>query len=869
MGGPIFKDKLFFHFNYDGYRKINPVTYLSTFNSTTNNVGNLVHLCDQGTTRLQDGANIYPTTIPNVSPAQCLAGVNAVLAQEGSFGRSAKQDVYFPRLDYQLTQKTHLSAEFLFDNFHQPNGYNGAATYSNSGIGANGTADFHERFLIVNAETALSSRAANVVHFQWARDLETDGTNQGGPFLSLSNLATFGETSALPRGKFPDEHRWQATEIYSLTLGHHNLKAGFDLNFVHEQIANLFGGDGSFTYTNSNAEFNFANFLQDALGVNPTRTYDPVAKTLTASALSRHYNSFGQTVDNITGNGADDFWNQNIDGFVEDSWKATPKLTLQLGLRYDVQIVPGPDMPNGANPVAYNATAHIETDYKMVQPRFGFNWNPIPGTVIRGGYGIFYGQISNSSYYTLRRENGVYQRQYSISATGIAGNPSTAAPTANGSGAPTPYVAAGTIIQTSAGVGAACVPVAPATFCYSNPGSYVSYAPQGDVPIYPPPGPTPINPVTGAAITSTGLAAVPGSSILVRGIDPSFQNPQSHSVDLVVEQQMPLKSSLTLAYVGNRALRLPVYVDTNVDPNSAVTRVFQYTNSAGAVSTASQQVYTNRLYTSTAGVATGFSDVNSLYNSLAITVKRPMNHGYEVLANYTWSKALDGGQTYGGNGTFNGTDAPIIPFALGHRQGRGAEYALSDLNIKGRFTGTLVLKSQLPIQNKFVAYAANGWLLATTVTAQTGPPVTATYSGTLTSINALGNLTTDAGVANASFTSGPGGRVPDFIAHRNSFQGPGIHNTDARISRSFAVHEGYNLELAAEVFNVANHRNILGVSTAIAAYTAAGTGTCPASATADCFGPLAASATPFLGETSTTGTIYTPRQLQLVAKFNF
>jgi hypothetical protein len=868
IGGPIMKDKLFYHFTYDGYRKVNPAFYLSTFNGAVNTVaGTLGHLCDGGSTPLVDGSTTYPTTIPGITASNCAAGVKAVAAQLGAFNRSAKQDIFFPRLDYQLGSKTHLSAEFLWANFHQPNGYSSAATFNNSGIGANGTADFHERILIANAETALSARSANVVHFQWGRDLETDSTNQGGPFNSLSNLVTFGETSALPRGKFPDEHKWQATEIYSIALGHHSLKAGFDLNFIHEQIANLFGGDGSFSYSGSNAETNFADFIQDAIGVNPTRNYDPVAKVFSTGTV-RHYNSFAQTVDTLTGVGADDFWNQNIDGFVEDAWKATPKLLVSIGARYDVQLVPGPDLPNTLNPVAFNATSQINPNLHMAQPRIGFNYSPFPGTVVRGGYGIFYGQISNSAYYTLRRENGIYQRQYSISATGIAGSlPGT--PNANGGGAPAPYVSAGTYVQGPGLTTGPCVPVAPATVCYSNPASYVSYAPVGGVPIYTPPGPAPTNPVTGAPITSTGLASVPGSSILVRGMDPSFTNPRSHSFDLAVEQALPFKSSLTLSYVGNRAQRLPVYVDTNIDPNSAVQKTYQYTNpKTGAVSTASLPVYTNRLYTSTAGVATGFSDVNAWYHSMVVSVKHPMSHGFEVLANYTWSKAMDGGQTYGGNGTFNGTDAPLIPFALGHRQGRGAEYALSDLNIKGRFVGTLVAKSNLPIKNRYAAYAANGWLLSGTVTAQTGPPVTATISGSITGVTSLGNLSTDAGVDNASFTSGPGARVPNFIAGRNSFESPGIHNTDARLSRTFPIVRGYNLELAAELFNVANHRNILGVSTPIVAYSAPGANGCPTT-TVGCFGALAASATPFGAETSTTSTIYTPRQLQLVAKFNF
>ena len=182
---------------------MNPITYLSTYNTTTTQVGNLVHLCDGGTTHLVDGATIYPTTIPNVSASQCAAAVTAVQSQFGGFGRSVTQNIYFPRLDYQLGSKTHLSAEFLFDNFHQPNGYNGSVTVSNGGISQNGTADFHERILIANAETALTSHSANVVHFQWGRDLETDGTNSGGPQNGLTNLVTFGETSALPRGKFP------------------------------------------------------------------------------------------------------------------------------------------------------------------------------------------------------------------------------------------------------------------------------------------------------------------------------------------------------------------------------------------------------------------------------------------------------------------------------------------------------------------------------------------------------------------------------------------------------------------------------------------------------------------------------------------
>ncbi len=867
MGGPILQDKLFFHFTYDGYRKVNPIVYTSTYNSSSTNVANLVHLCDGGATPVVDAGATYPTTIPNITPSQCSAAVAYLQTQLGSFGRNVRQDVYFPRLDYQLTSKTHVSASFLFENFQQPNGYNGAVTVSNGGISQNGANSYHERFLVVNAETLVSSRSANVVHFQWSRDLETAGTNSAGPANNLTNLVQYGETSALPRAAFPDEHRWQFTDVYSRTAGRHSIKMGFDLNFIHEQIANLFGGDGAFNYSNSLPEINFANWVQDIYGINATRTYDPTSNTFAAGPV-RHYNSFTQTVDQITGNGADDFWNRDFDGFLQDDWKITSNLLLSAGIRYDVQIVPGPDRPNTTNPVALNATSQINPDLKMLQPRLGFVWNPVPGTVVRGGYGIFYGLVSNSAYYTLRRENGVYQRQYGP--INAAGN------TSNGSGAPVPYVAAGAALT----AGGTCTPTGGANRCYDNPASYLSYAPVGGVPIYPPPGPAPANQVTGTAITPTGLSSVPSGTITIRGLDPSFRNPQSHSADLAVEQVLPLRTTLTISYVGNRGIRLPIYVDTNVDPASVRNDLtYKYTAANGAVSTFSVPVYTNRLYTTTGIVATGFSDVNSWYHSFVASVRKPLDHGVEILANYTWAKAMDDGQASGTNGTFNGTDAPLIPFALGPRKGRGAEYARSDLDQRGRFVGTLLGTTKLPVANKFIAYATNGWELSGTYTAQTGFPVTGFVSGAITSLTGgkFGTLN-DGGVTNAVFTSGTssppivgGVRVPDQIARRNSFAGPGVHNLDARVAREFPFfREGMHIELAAEAFNLVNHRNILAVNNFYVTYTAptAGSATCPTNASntaLGCFTPFAQFGTPV----TTSNVLYGERQLQLLARLYF
>ncbi len=822
VGGPIIKDKLFYHAVYDGYRRVNPITYLSTYNTSTQSISNLVALCDGRTSGyLTRGTTIYPSVIPNVSPSQCSAAVSfANTNLLGSFARNTTQDIYLPRLDYQVTPKTHLSASFLFEDLKQPNGYNSSATVNNGSITQNGGINFHERFLFANAETSLGPNAANVVHFQWSRDLETAGTNTGGPAINLTNLFAYGETSALPRGAFPDEHRWQITDIYSRTAGRHSIKVGADVNLIHEQISNLFGGDGSFSYSNGTAEYNFASWVQDVYQVNG----------------GRHYNSFSQTNDPITHVGADDFWNKDLDIFAQDDWKITPKLLLSLGARYDVQLVPQPDMPNNNNAVAFAATSVINTDYHMAAPRFGFAWTPREGTVVRGGYGIFYGLTSNSLWYTLRRENGVYQQQFSTPTVTI-----TAYTGVTGAAAGQPNVR---LQQPAAN-------------------TYASYAPQGGIPAFTPPGPAPVNQVTGAS-TPAFNPGLPPAAIGVRGANANFLNPFTHSYDLAVEQQLPLRATLTVSYVGTRGMRLPIYVDTNVNPAVVTNRTYQANTSGGTFNFAFPY-YSQRLYTSTSSVLTGFSDVNSWYNAGAFSVRKPFSNGFELLANYTWAHTMDAGQSGAPNGTFNGTDSPIIPFALGHRQGRGAEYARSDIDQRGRFVGTLLYSTKFPIDNKYAAYAANGWQISGTVTAQTGFPVTGFINGSISS-----PLAGDGGISGAQVTSGTGYRVPDQLAARNSFKGPGVHNTDLRASREFPFfREGMRLELAAEAFNLANHRNILGVNTSAYSYTApsnaAGT-TCPATLyTGGCFSPYSL----FYTTTSTSSTIYGPRQLQLLGRLYF
>ena len=390
-----------------------------------------------------------------------------------------------------------------------------------------------------------------------------------------------------------------------------------------------------------------------------------------------------------------------------------------------------------------------------------------------------------------------------------------------------------------------------------------------------------VNPVTGAVITPSGVLPGAAAALSPHGLDPNFSNPYSHSWDLTLEQQLPLHSSLTIGYVGNRGMRLPIYIDTNIDPNSATfNHTYRFTNpKTGAITNYTQEIFTDRLYTNIGLLDTGFSSVNSNYHSMIATLKKPFSHNTEILVNYTWAKEMDGGASTGSYGSYSGGDVALIPFAQGHRQGLGAEYARGDLDMRGRFVGTITTKSNFGIANRYAAYAINGWLFGATYTAQSGLPVTATTTNSI-SISSLvpaqfGKPLTDGGPSNAVQTLyGPSTRVPDFVAARNGFKGPGLHNLDARVSREFPILSNrYRFEVAAEAFNVVNHRNIFGVSNAYVTYVAPGGAGCPTAAanpgTVGCFNPLSSSTTPFMAPTSTSGTNYGPRQLQLVGKFTF
>jgi hypothetical protein len=466
-----------------------------------------------------------------------------------------------------------------------------------------------------------------------------------------------------------------------------------------------------------------------------------------------------------------------------------------------------------------------------VQPRIGFSWNPQPTTVVRGGYGIFTGLNQGSTYYAMRVENGEYQINYNYS-----------------------------------GCNAACTAAAPLIF------PNVPFLPTG------PSLAGALHPDGGAAPTVTGVNASASTSF--HGLDPNFVPPLTHEFNLAVEQEMPGKVALSVGYVGSRALHLPVFLDANlVGQTPHGLRSFNITNPNGTTSLVTVPYYltTDRIDQTLTSINAGFSSANSWYNSMAVTARRPFQNGFELLMNYTWSKALDDDMVQGAFGTFYGGNPVLDPNNL------KGEYGRSDVDMRNRFVGTVIWNPQFKSSSQWMKYTVNAFTFSGTATESTGFPIVAGMNSPA-SVIASTPKAADGNIFGGAMSSSSGaattGRPPQI--QRNSQPGPGVRNIDFRVTYAVPIHEKISMQFIGEAFNLLNHEIISGTNTTFSNQLSptAATGACPAPAAgglppgsqfAGCIQPFVTStpSSAFGVKTSTNSLLYGPRQLQVSAKLFF
>ncbi|MBM3789274.1 MAG: hypothetical protein FJW35_02870, partial [Acidobacteria bacterium] len=244
--------------------------------------------------------------------------------------------------------------------------------------------------------TALSGTLFNEARFQFARrGLHygyADYPGGGDVGVNITGFAFFGREPFSTVDRI--ERRWQWVDNVSWTRGKHSVKFGMDINLIQlrskkEQIFELnFGGLYNFGSLASGPIM--GPVVSSLVGLPVTVSGAPDFTPVQAYGL-------GLPTVFIQGIGNSDvfFDNTTFAGFVQDSWKVHPRLTLNFGVRYDVELTPvfGPSTPlNAAAEPALGIVTGIPRDKNNWSPRFALAWDPAGdgNTVIRAGYGIFF-----------------------------------------------------------------------------------------------------------------------------------------------------------------------------------------------------------------------------------------------------------------------------------------------------------------------------------------------------------------------------------------------------------------------------------------------------------------------------------------------
>jgi hypothetical protein len=805
VGGPIIKDKLFFFANYDGQRRSFPIIYTGPTPAALPAVST---------------ANC--SAVIGITATQCSAAVNYVLGTIGARPRYGDQDVYLGKLDYQASTNNHLSVSFNFMDWKAPNDYQGNPTYAVSSSGQNGNYITHERFLVAHWNSVLSATMVNDLRFQWSRDLEVYSANASGPSVALGSssggIFAYGMPNALPRPAFPDEHRLEFADSISMVHNRHTFKFGVDISPIHELLINLFQGGGiySYAYNSGNPSTTFQAWLGDLYNL-PLSTDSAATR---AARVGKHYNTFAQAYDPITGVGKDDFYDVDYGFYGEDTWKARSNVTFNLGLRYDIQWVPQPPRPNTSSALASYATSTLNIDKADIGPRIGIAWQMSKNMVLRGGYGIFYGKTTNSSFYDTRVENGVYQQTYNC-------NANYQSPT--------------------------------------NPGTVSSCAPIFPNVLFPAPGPALAPPIAGAVTPAVQNTSPTASTISFRGQAPDYLEPMVNEANAAVERELPGDMTVSGTYSFSRGQHLPVCDDLNLaPPTSSITYNVIPGPFAGG-GTVTVPLFTSRLTTINPIISNCQSIVHSLYNAMILTGRKRLSHDFEFMVNYTLAKTQDDGQVLGDTGTFNGSsDPPLNPY------NQELEWGNSDYDQRHRFITSFLWSPRVKSDSRVLRDVVNGFNLSGIVNVSSAFPVNAVFSSSFTPPGGVDAGATGGVEQNASNAAG---RIPNFP--KNYFRGPTqVRDVDFRIGRDIPLFtERYKLQFSIEAFNLFNHRVNTTVFNSAYAYVApgatytpptGGSAVCPAGSS-PCMNPQSS----FLTPSATSNSLIGARQLQISGKFFF
>jgi Carboxypeptidase regulatory-like domain/TonB dependent receptor-like, beta-barrel len=764
----------------------------------------------------------------------------------GLFNYNTRQYLASGRLDHRISEADQLTVTFRYGHDLEEN----PDVQSLTGFSAGSSTHNYDDNLLGAWYHTFSPRAQNELRLQWDYNSFNVIPNEPGEVgLQIPGFANnLGTNIFLP--DYVILRRYEFADNFTVIRGRHTIKFGG---------SELLRGDHSESHTFFPGRFVFGTLpggaLSDCLAA-------PVACGLSGSLSSAVINSLQtaslgapQVYQQGFGNADYPAYTRPLTGlYIQDSWQITPSFTLNYGLRYEIdsQFLP------------------LNTYYRDFAPRVSFAWDPFSDhkTVIRGGYGIFYGPIDsqipqvdlslgvlNKNYSTVENQHNVAQIPDQVNnVVNTCGIGFPGFPIFPGSGAsackrfisiyidpltPTglPIQNSAVVFQTLFGQGAiqCTLPAAGNAAC-----------------------------ITPADVAPFGIVASNSGQLsplqVLFSNPPNYKPPYSQQASLEIEHEISPGFSISLSGIYSHTTRLPVAIDTNLlkAPMSTVTlangQTVSYRNWNTSAATdplggtefpggvfpcaitlngfgqpvspcfVNTLIVQNNQYTSAA---------SALYEGGILEVKKQFSDHFTVLGNYTYSKAFDTSTDY------NSDYGPQDPTNLGLDRGLSPFDERNKVVIAGVF------------DSPWKEAILSGFQLAPIFTYTSGHPFNLLAGG---EVNGDGHTTNERPIG----------------APRDSGLGPNLIDFDMRLTWQHKLTEKMNLQLTAEGFNIANRTNFASVNNEVSPLF----GFQPGFTTFNVHGIRPGTALPGGGiATSSTPLAFTSawpkREIQLGARLNF
>ncbi|MDE1163366.1 MAG: carboxypeptidase regulatory-like domain-containing protein [Acidobacteriaceae bacterium] len=792
LGGPVIRNRTFFFFDYSGLRSVSPTNFSSGILPTAAQLGGdfsaylptgtitscaqTVSAADKAagkfilcnpTTRLPYANNRITDPLDQVAKnivAALPAATNLAdpLAPRyvGSQSYASHYNEYMGKIDHRLTDKQTIRGSWFYLK-----GLNNIQAGSGSIPWSTQAQDYTVHVINLSHTYTLSSNKVDQTWVSYTRsiggrinnpskDLSSFGSSfaiQGRP--SLPNIGVTGYftlTNAID-GPTAGTNFYSLRNLFIWNKGSHSLSIGGEASLNKDVQQTDLNNYGTFTFTSSTS----------------ARTGNAMADFLLGRANAQTQDAPVTAIDNS-------FYYAL---FLQDDWRATRRLTINAGLRWDVQTPPtdpqnkettyisgGPQ--SVVNPVAPKGLLFpgdpgitrgiVPIAFQHFSPRLGLAWDPFGNgkTAIRAAGGLFWGGVSGnqwnatSNYYP-------YTLRYTFGVPGTLTNP---------------------YLNT------------PSPFPFSYTPGQISAAPAG-----------------------TSL----------QGIATNFRWPFTYQLTASVQQQLSNTTAITIAYIGSLNRALSYGTDMN----------YPIFNTATPTANTTANVNTRRPIAGLGVINEMGGAVNnqpmratSNYNGMQISFSQRMKAGISVNGYYTWSKTMASANL--DNSTISVQDPNFMSLEKGP----------SSNDQRSVFVAAVIWKPNYVTGNKIARLVFNGWTVSPIIKLASGTPFTITtgldnnqdgvttdrpnliglpydpttlsgsHTGTIKYFNSAAFCSYSTTTPTACPGVGPSGS--DGTVQRNGFWGPGSKNVDMAIIRDFPVYRTLKFQLRGDATNVFNFVNL-------------------------------------------------------------